>query len=101
MPARETGPPPGRARGGAFVLFATLVLALVEADAGQVYPDTPSQIDPKGHYLIFLQGPVAPVLVVLTRRLLGRKPFADPEPASAAKLVDTGAAGPSPATAKV
>jgi MFS family permease len=50
--------------------------------------------------LLFLAGTgcAAPLLVVATRNLLGRKPFADSEPPSATKLVDTGTAEQSPAT---
>jgi MFS family permease len=50
--------------------------------------------------LLFFAGTgcVAPLLVVATRSLLGREPFAATEPASTAKLVDTAAAEHSPAT---
>jgi hypothetical protein len=78
-------PYPGRTWLGAFAVFVAIVLALVDAEAGQVYSDTPPQIDPKGHYLIFLQGPVAgePVAQGFARRGFDvvterRPPAADP-----------------------
>jgi MFS family permease len=44
--------------------------------------------------LLFLAGAgcAVPPFVLLTRRLLSRTPFAEPEPAAAAQLADTGAA---------